>query len=131
MAKYDYSFYNRNGKPCTYKEWTKEFTSTHVFYKEAYVNGLRVLTKWTGVDMPEYSWMQQHQFSIKSWKPSSKAFIFVTYVWNEDKQIIASKRYQKIEQAYKGHAQMIRGAEHMDFGVYYVPHTKLEDVLYG
>ena len=92
------------------------------------MNGMRILTKWTGIDMPEYSWMQVHQFSIKSWKPGHRPYPFVTYVWNEDQQIVASKRYAKIEQAYKGHADMIRSAEHMDFGVYYVPEIQLEDI---
>lgn len=127
MEAYDYALFDRNGEPCTYKEWAKESESPHAFRREATVNGMRVLTKWTGIDMPEYSWLQVHQFSIKSWKPGRKAYPFVTYVWNEDHQIVASKRYTKIEHAYKGHVDMIRDAERMDFGVYHVTEIQLED----
>jgi hypothetical protein len=126
--QYDYCFYDRNGKPITLKDWSKEFGNKFAFKKETNVNGLRILTKWTGVDMPEYEWMVEHGFSVRSWKPNNRPQIFVSYVWNEDHQLLKSKRYAKIEHAYEGHAKLIKEAENMDFGVYYSPVEELEDI---
>lgn len=126
--EYDYNFFNRHGKPITLKEWCKESSDKFAFKKETYVNGLRVLTKWTGVDMPEYEWMLENNFSMRNWKPNSTPRIFVSYVWNEDHQLLKSKRYAKIEHAYTGHAELVEEAERMDFGVYYSPIEQLEEV---
>jgi hypothetical protein len=123
-----YEFFDKNGKLITASEWSKEFSNPHAFRKEVVMNGMTILTKWTGIDMPEYSWLQDHQFSMKSWRPSKKAYIFVSYVWDEDYNIVASKRYTKIEQAYKGHAELIRAMERKDFGVYHIPQIQLEEV---
>lgn len=118
-SNYDYCMYDRHGKPITLKEWCAEFGNPHAFRKETVVNGLRILTKWTGVDMPEYDWLSERQFSMKTWKPNSKPMIFVSYVWNEDHQIVISKRYAKIEHAYEGHHKLIAKCEAMDFGTYH------------
>lgn len=125
---YDYYFYNKHGKPITLKEWCKESSDRFAFKKESVVNGLRVLTKWTGVDAPEYEWMVANKFSMKNWKPNNTPKIFVSYVWDEDYQLLKSKRYAKIEDAYAGHAELISEAERMDFGVYYSPIDQMEEV---
>lgn len=117
--EYDGHFFDRNGKRMTLKQWCDEIGSKHAFRKEANVNGFRILTKWTGVDMPEYEWLAAHQFSMKRWNPEPyKPKVFVTYVWNEDLQIVHSKRYAKIEQAYKAHFELIEEFQSMDFGKY-------------
>jgi hypothetical protein len=117
--EYDGHFFDRNGKRMTLKQWCVESNSKHAFQKEATVNGFRILTKWTGVDMPEYEWMVAHQFSLRRWNPEPyKPKVFVTYVWNEDLQIVHSKRYAKIEQAYKAHFELVEEFQSMDFGKY-------------
>jgi hypothetical protein len=120
-SKWDYAFYDRNSRPCTLKEWSEEFSSPHMFNKDVRVKDYRVLTKWTGVDMPEYEWLQKNQFSSKNWKPNLKPSPFVSYVWNADGEIVESKRYQTIERAYKGHADLIERFGNEDLGVYHVP----------
>jgi len=125
---YDYHFFNRHGKAITLKEWCKESSDKFAFQKETIVNGLRILTKWTGVDAPEYEWLLSTGFSMRSWKPNHRPQVFVSYVWNEDHLLLKSKRYAKIEHAYEGHAKLIEEAEHMDFGVYYSPIEELEDI---
>jgi len=120
-SKWDYVFYDRNSKPCTLKEWSEEFSSPHAFCKDARVRDYRVLTKWTGVDMPEYEWLQKNQFSSKNWKPNDRPTPFVSYVWNADGEIVKSKRYRTIEQAYKGHADLVEHFDNEDLGVYHVP----------
>lgn len=117
--QYDGCFFDRNSKRITLKQWCEEFSSKHAFRKDVKTNGFRILTKWTGVDMPEYSWLVDHQFSMKKWNPEPyKPKVFVSYVWNEDGQIVYSKRYAKIEQAYKAHFDLIEEFESKDFGKY-------------
>lgn len=111
-------FFDRNGKPTTLKEWSKEFGSKYAFRKEKSTNGFRILTKWTGIDMPEYEWMAQHQFSVRSWKPNGHPKVFVSYVWNEDNLLVYSRRYARIEQAYEAHHKLIEKYEAMEFGSY-------------
>ena len=107
--EYDGHFFDRNGKRITLKQWCDEFGNKYAFRKEVTVNGFRILTKWTGVDMPEYDWLVENQFSMKKWNPQPfKPLIFVTYVWNEDNIIVHSKRYGKIEQAYKAHFDLVK-----------------------
>jgi hypothetical protein len=125
---YDFFFYDRNGKAITMKQWCIESSSKYAFRKETNVNGLRILTKWTGVDAPEYDWMVKNQFSVSKWKPSYRARIFVSYVWNEDSEIVKSQRYATIEHAYEGHAKLITEMENKDFGVYYNPVPQLEEI---
>lgn len=120
-SKWDYCFYDRNSNPCTLKEWSNEMSSPHAFRKDVRVRDYRVLTKWTGVDMPEYEWLQKNQFSSKNWKPNSRPQPFVSYVWNADGEIVQSKRYQTIERAYKGHADLVEHFDNEDLGVYHVP----------
>lgn len=126
--EYDYMFYDRNGNPITMKQWCIESSSRYAFRKETVVNGLTILTKWTGVDAPEYDWMAKNHFSMSKWKPSSKVFIFVSYVWDEDNEIVKSKRYETIEQAYEGHHELVAEVEAMDFGVYHFTANQLEEV---
>jgi hypothetical protein len=125
---YDFNFWDRNGKAITMKQWCIESSSKYAFKKESNVNGLRILTKWTGVDMPEYDWMVKNQFSVTKWKPNFRPRVFVSYVWNEDSEIVKSQRYGTIEQAYEGHHKLIVQVEAMDFGVYYQPVNQLEEV---
>lgn len=125
---YDFLFWDRNGKAITMKQWCIESSSKYAFNKEKTVNGLRILTKWTGVDAPEYEWMVKNQFSISKWKPNFRPKVFVSYVWNEDSEIVTSKRYGTIEQAYEGHHKLIAQVEAMDFGVYHFPANQLEEV---
>lgn len=120
-SKWDYCFYDRNSEPCTLKEWSAEMSSPHSFRKDVKVHDYRVLTRWTGVDMPEYEWLQKNQFTSKNWKPNSKPQPFVSYVWNADGEIVVSKRYQTIEHAYKGHADLVEHFDKEDLGVYHVP----------
>lgn len=115
--EYDGQFFDRNGKRITLKQWCDEFGNKYAFKKEHTVNGFRILTKWTGVDMPEYDWLVKQQFSMKKWNPQPfKPMIFVTYVWNEDSQIVHSKRYAKIEHAYEAHTKLVEKFQSMDFG---------------
>ena len=125
---YDFLFWDRNGKAITMKQWCIESSSKYAFSKEKTVNGLRILTKWTGVDAPEYEWMVKNQFSMTKWKPNFRPKVFVSYVWNEDSEIVTSKRYGTIEQAYEGHHKLIAQVEAMDFGVYHFPANQLEEV---
>lgn len=125
---YDHLFYDRNGKPITMAQWCIESSSRYAFRKETIVNGLTVLTKWTGVDAPEYDWMSANHFSISKWKPSNKVYIFVSYVWDEDSEIVKSQRYETIEQAYEGHHRLVAEVEAMDFGVYHFTANQLEEV---
>ena len=125
---YDFFFYDRNGKAITMKQWCIESSNKYAFRKEVTVNGLRILTKWTGVDAPEYDWMVKNQFSISKWKPNHRARVFVSYIWNEDSEIVKSQRYVTIEQAYEGHHKLVAEVEAMDFGVYHQPVNQLEEV---
>jgi hypothetical protein len=125
---YDFLFYDRNGKAITMSQWCVESSSKYAFNKDVTVNGLRILTKWTGVDAPEYDWMVKNQFSISKWKPNFRPKVFVSYVWNEDSEIVTSRRYGTIEQAYEGHHKLIAQVEAMDFGVYHFPANQLEEV---
>lgn len=124
LSKWDYVVYNRKGEPCTMREWSEEFSSPHVFRKEKVVNGYRVLTKWTGIDMPEYSWLNDHDFSMKTWKPG-KPKPFVSYVWTEDNILVSSRRYATIEQAYEGHANIVDKVSRKSFGMFYNPTAEL------
>ena len=128
--EYDGHFFDRNSKRITMKQWCVESSSKYAFSKDTTVNGFRILTKWTGVDMPEYEWLAAHQFSVKKWNPELyKPKVFVTYVWNEDLQIVHSKRYAKIEQAYEAHHKLIAEFESMDFGNYVpLPVNDMEEV---
>jgi hypothetical protein len=125
---YDFCFWDRDGKAITMKQWCIESSSKYAFAKEKHTNGLRILTKWTGVDMPEYDWMVKNSFSVAKWKPNFRPKVFVSYVWNEDEEIVISKRYGTIEQAYEGHHKLIAQIESMDFGVYHFPANQLEEV---
>lgn len=125
---YDFCFWDRDGKAITMKQWCIESSSKYAFAKEKHTNGLRILTKWTGVDMPEYDWMVKNSFSVAKWKPNFRPKVFVSYVWNEDEEIVISKRYGTIEQAYEGHHKLITQIESMDFGVYHFPANQLEEV---
>lgn len=127
--EHDGWFYDRNGKRITMERWCEESSSKYAFSKEANVNGFKILTKWTGVDMPEYEWMTKHQFSVRNWKPNHAPKVFVTYVWNEDLEIVHSKRYGKIEQAYEAHHKLIAEFESKDFGKYVpLPVDQLEEI---
>lgn len=126
--QYDYLFYNRHGEPITMKQWCIESSDKHAFRKETTVNGLRILTKWTGVDMPEYDWLANNHFSMSKWKPNITPRIFVSYVWNEDNEIVKSQRYVTIEAAYAGHFNLVTEMEQLDFGVYHLPITESEEI---
>jgi hypothetical protein len=128
MSKNNYEFYNKHGECISMSKWCEESSNPHAFRKETTVNGIRVLTKWAGVDMPEYSWLSARQFNMKDWKPSSVPKIFVSYAWNEDSEIVKSCRYAKIELAYAGHANLVHEMELNDYGVYHIPVTQLEEV---
>jgi hypothetical protein len=106
MSEYDFHFFDKEGKAITQEAWCK-LNMEQVFYKEQYVGGLRVLTKWTGVDQPEFDWLASHQFSVNKWNPANKPMIFVSYVWSEDQEIIRSKRYNRLQTAYVGHVEML------------------------
>lgn len=110
MSEYDFHFFDKEGKAITQQAWAK-LDMQKVFYKDAYVGGLRVLTKWTGVDQPEFDWLASHQFSVNKWNPQHKPMIFVSYVWNEDQEIIRSKRYNRLQTAYVGHQEMLDWAK--------------------
>jgi hypothetical protein len=128
--EYDGNFYDRNGKRITMEKWCEESNSKYVFRKEVTVNGHKILTKWTGVDQPEYQWLVDHQFIVRKWNPEPyKPKVFVTYVWNEDLEIVHSKRYAKIEQAYEAHHKLIAEFESKDFGKYVpLPVDQLEEI---
>lgn len=125
---YDYNFFNRHGEAITLKQWCEESSSPHAFKKETTVNGIKVLTKWTGVDMPEYTWLAERHFVMRDWKPNSTPKVFVSYAFNEDNQLVKSRRYATIELAYAGHADMVHEMELNDYGVYYIHVEQLEDI---
>ena len=123
-----YDFFNRHGELITMKQWCEESSSTHAFRKETKVNGIKVLTKWTGVDMPEYTWLAERHFVMRDWKPSATPKIFVSYAFNEDNEIVKSRRYTTIESAYAGHADLVHELELNDYGVYHIPVEQMEEV---
>ena len=129
MSKTEYDFFNRHGERISMSQWCEESSSKHAFRKETKVNGINVLTKWTGVDMPEYSWLAERHFVMRDWKPNlSKPKIFVSYAFNEDNEIVKSRRYITIEAAYSGHADLVHEMELNDYGVYHLPVQQLEEV---
>jgi hypothetical protein len=110
MSEYDFHFFDKESRAITQEAWAK-LNMEKVFYKDQYVGGLRVLTKWTGVDQPEYKWLCDHSFIVNKWTPQNKPMIFVSYVWNEDQEIIRSKRYNRLQTAYVGHMEMLDWAK--------------------
>ena len=101
------AFFSRNGDPITLGEWVVEFQSKHRFYKRVEAAGYTSIAQWVGVDMPAREDLSKAKYSWSHWIPNDPPMLFSHVVYDADNEIVESKRFTTIEEAYAAHANLV------------------------
>ena len=93
------------GQPVSIREHARLSTTAWSIRDE--VDGVEVLTSWTGVDSPEPMEVVSRSFSYNMWEPNNPPLIYKSLVFDADYRLIDSSRYATQSEAAQGHQELI------------------------
>jgi len=105
-SEYDYCVFDELGEPMTFKSWLA-YSSERRYKKESVTNGFTIVTKWTGIDMPEPERLTTN-FSFSRWNPNKTPMIYEGVVYDQDMLPIHRARYATREKAYESHSLLLK-----------------------
>ena len=81
-SEYDYCVFDELGEPMTFESWFA-YSSEGRYKRESVTNGFTIITKWTGIDMPEHERLTSN-FSFSRWNPNKIPMIYEGVVYDQD-----------------------------------------------
>ena len=104
--EYDYCVFDELGEPMTFASWFA-YSSERRYRRESVTNGFTIITKWTGIDMPEHERLTSN-FSFSRWNPNKIPMIYEGVVYDQDMLPIHRARYATREKAYESHSLLLK-----------------------